>query len=612
MRKTLVSLCAVAALAAGTAHAAPIDGTFNYQGRLTSGGAPITGNADVKFILWDAAVGGSQAGPVRTFLNVPVTDGLFDADIDFGVGAFNGDERWLQVDVRSPAGVGSYVTLGRQQIRGTPYAIQTRGLYVDDALNVGVGTTSPDEKLHVAAGDLRVDGDLWLYDSSGTQPLVHSYSHPDGKYWVFQNGNTGYGTFAAGTSEGDGAGFLSLFDDSTMFVLGLDADRDNVSDGVEEGLMYVRSRGAGGTGGLISVQNNDGDETISLLGGGSRLAGSFTTFDSSGSALVQLSEDLGAGRLRLFDPTNGYEYLEMHVDGSAGGGGLLFIDRNNINDIGFEVNGNYLGTESARVEVNGASRSIVLDTSVAGNDSVALPVDAIESTEVLDEPGVAGYASDSIYFFGTPLAAILSRTITVPESGYCFVIATGQANCNHSPGTTSRLYLGVSDTADSLPDNQDVLLKINASAGLGLWGHPVTVHGMFTVSPGSNTFYFLGQEDGGDWTITNMQLSVMYFPTAYGTVTPTVFARGGGDEPVIGAMSPGEIRGEQLEAAAFDRNRRDAELAEMRTTMERLSSQVENLQRQLDDRPPCRAHPPSGQGDDTTGEAVTRGGTDPQ
>lgn len=44
----------------------------------------------------------------------------------------------------------AFVTLSpRQEVTPVPYALQTRGIYVDPNGNVGIGTTSPAEELHV-------------------------------------------------------------------------------------------------------------------------------------------------------------------------------------------------------------------------------------------------------------------------------------------------------------------------------------------------------------------------------------------------------------------------------------------------------------------------------
>jgi len=138
-----LGVCALVVIGCLMSAAAPIDGRFSYQARLTSGGVPITGVVDARFSLWDAAAAGAQIGANTEFLSQAVSDGVYNANLDFGVAALNGDMRWLQVEVRSPAGVGGYVVLGRREILGAPYAIQTRGIFVDENNNVGIGTSTP-------------------------------------------------------------------------------------------------------------------------------------------------------------------------------------------------------------------------------------------------------------------------------------------------------------------------------------------------------------------------------------------------------------------------------------------------------------------------------------
>lgn len=95
---------------------------FSYQGRLTSGGAPAQGNFDLRAILFDAEIGGSQVGPVLTNSAMSVQSGAFTTALDFGPGRFTGAPRWLELGVR-PAGGGDFVTLSpRQPLLPAPYA----------------------------------------------------------------------------------------------------------------------------------------------------------------------------------------------------------------------------------------------------------------------------------------------------------------------------------------------------------------------------------------------------------------------------------------------------------------------------------------------------------
>jgi hypothetical protein len=94
---------------------------FTYQGRLTDGGAAANGAYDFRFILYNAAAGGAQVGPIVTQNNVPVSAGLFNVTLDFGA-VFDGTALYLEIAVR-PAGSGSYTPLNPlQALTPAPYA----------------------------------------------------------------------------------------------------------------------------------------------------------------------------------------------------------------------------------------------------------------------------------------------------------------------------------------------------------------------------------------------------------------------------------------------------------------------------------------------------------
>jgi len=557
--------------AAGAAHAQPISGLFSYQGRITNAGTPVTGTVDVRFSLWDSSAGGAQVGSTIDKIGTSIQDGLYNTDLNFGVDAFDGTERWLQIEVRTPSGSGSYVNLGRQQILCTPYAIQTRGLFVDDARNVGIGTTNPQAALHISNGDLRVDGGLGVYTNSGTDLLMGTIINAStGVYLVFRNITNGWNTLAIGTSEYDGAGFVNMFDKVNQETLTLDSDADDTDNGVAEGEITLRSRG-GGSGGIVSVRNDAGDETISLLGG---IAGN-------------------SGMLSMYHPSSPFPYIELAEDFDAGGGGVLSIDYDNAGNAGFLVDGNYAGTSSTALSVLGSGSSFAVFTDKTGNDAVFLANDAVRDWEILNEPGVASATSNSAVLLSGGVQTVLSRTITAPTSGYCIVIGSCQLGATHSTGTNSDANVGVSDTAGALPANQDVLFRVASGAASGSYIVPATVHGTFSVTAGSHTFYLLAQETSGAIDVLDSQLSVLFVPTSYGTVSPTVLARDGGDEysPRVAPMSQAEIEAERAQSIAAEFARRDSEAAELRAMMETLRDQVHDLQQRLDERERPRAAP---------------------
>lgn len=103
--------------------ATPLGTGFTYQGQLNSDGSPYSGSCDFLFGLYDAAMMGTSVGEL-TVTSVSVSEGMFTTQLDFGSDKFTGDNRWLEIWVRCPAGSGTYqVLLPRQPLTASPYAL---------------------------------------------------------------------------------------------------------------------------------------------------------------------------------------------------------------------------------------------------------------------------------------------------------------------------------------------------------------------------------------------------------------------------------------------------------------------------------------------------------
>jgi hypothetical protein len=94
---------------------APVGNSFTYQGRLKDGPNPANGQYDFTFKLFDSISGGTQVGPTLNLNNRTVSEGLVTTNLDFGVGRFQGQERYLEVAVR-PTGGGGFTTLVPRQL----------------------------------------------------------------------------------------------------------------------------------------------------------------------------------------------------------------------------------------------------------------------------------------------------------------------------------------------------------------------------------------------------------------------------------------------------------------------------------------------------------------
>ncbi len=122
---------------------APLGTAFTYQGQLKSEGQPYSGTCDFQFGLYDVPTEGTSLGGPIVLTDVPLTEGYFTVQLDFGADAFTGEARYLDISVRCPAGTGDYTQLQpRQPLTAAPYALYATSAETAETANYAASADS--------------------------------------------------------------------------------------------------------------------------------------------------------------------------------------------------------------------------------------------------------------------------------------------------------------------------------------------------------------------------------------------------------------------------------------------------------------------------------------
>lgn len=571
MRKSLAAVVLSAGLAfAPHAHAAPLTPTFTYQGEILKAGAPVTGTADLRFSLFDAAAGGVQIGATIARNNVSVSAGVFTVGLDFGADAFaDNQERYLQIEVRSPAGAGAFTVLGaRQAVTVTPYAI-TAGqgaapFRVKRSTSSAAVVTDPDDSDQIT-----------LYNDAGVK-IGGLRNNLTGSLFAGYR-SSGAPSALIGTSI-DASGFIEMYAESNGYNNVL-IESETSSFG-ESGLIRLGSLFTGGKGGVYQATNNDGSMTLEALGGESGDGASLSLFDANlGTESLRMFGQtfVPGGSIHTFDENGATEWV-LEPDFSGDGAFMLFSNPATGTSLSMESD----FSDSPAFNLNGENSFFGIFGANSGNASVQMSSNAVNSLEILDEPGLA---NNQVGFIGitTTLTSVISRSITVPAGGFVLVLFDGDVGMNHVAGSLSYVEWIIDDVAGGAGSgNDDMLHLLPTTAATGLYDFASSSHAVFAVpSAGTYTYHVnMARTGATSATLFDGQMTVIYFPTAYGTVNPSFTGddfRGGSygnAGPTRMPQSGAEIAAERARSQADNMARIQSEMLAMKQEMAEMRAMM--------------------------------------
>lgn len=321
--------------------ATQVSTAFTYQGKLADGGSPANGSYDFLFSPFDAASGGLQVANSQIREDVAVVDGFFTVTLDFGTGLFEGDARWLEVDVRPGASTGSYTTLSpRTLLTAVPYA---QGLLP----GVTVNTTQTNlPALRLNAPNANSNALVATGNGNGYAVVFGEDASAAGGYGVYGKSTYGSGVFGQATGLSGtgvlGSGYRGMV--ANGWYVGVQASGDTYGIDASSSLGYgVYGSHTGATGLFPGVAGTTFSTSARAVGVEGRVGSSNP--GSSSAAVLGYNEGLGASGIGVWGEHwgTGYGVYGRNIDG----GYAIVGDNGGSNSSG------YAGWFNGRVAVLG-------------------------------------------------------------------------------------------------------------------------------------------------------------------------------------------------------------------------------------------------------------------
>lgn len=294
------------------------------------------------------------------------------------------------------------------------------------------------------------------------------------------------------------------------------------------------------------------------------------TISNGTSSITEIHGTTSGGRIELLDELEQI-VASLGADPDGDGGSLtIFSDPASGN--GFSLDGNALGSGSPTLSLVGSGSAFDVDGSVSGDGAVELPVGAVSSPEIADEPGVSGgVRGGSVLGITANFVTLAATTATYPSDGFALIVAQTIFRAHEGNTWVDGVLLEGGSEVESWywdPGDPDKWFDQNQSH---IFVQP--------VSAGTHTYELKIRQGSGTVDALNSRLMVLYFPTAYGTVS--------GATPMSLSSSPTTgVQAEPTTASALDVStersesilendlRVNSELAAMKARMSALETEL--------------------------------------
>jgi hypothetical protein len=281
---------------------------------------------------------------------------------------------------------------------------------------------------------------------------------------------------------------------------------------------------------------------------------------------------------RIYDETNTKRWEESHQVATKGG---LFSVQLGSN--GSPLNADVFNHSECWLGITVGTDPEISPRTQLNTVPYSFKTGSVQSEDIINGPGVAAYSGAFyVYLDDMDFTTLCSLTINCPAEGYVMAVAHGRIATlpQHTVGTKSYAVVGISDTPNSLPGNQDLDFQIDSAAPTGTYSIPFGMTSMFTVpSEGSFTYYYLAYEYSGSVSVADMQFNLVYFPTAYGTVDPVpppVKSSENDDFYGLDGLPSQEVTSIQTKQGTLEIERLMQELTAMKARIEAIQQRIDS------------------------------------